>query len=153
VLELGSGFGYSALWFASAMGPAGQVVCTDGDPENRALALDFLSRAGLLDRVSYQVGDALSLLRAAAGPFDIVLCDIDKEGYPDALEPCVAALRPGGLLITDNTLWKGKVVGDQPGDEPTEAIRRFNRDLAEHPELTSIILPLRDGLTVAIKRD
>jgi predicted O-methyltransferase YrrM len=156
VLELGSGFGYSAYWFARAMEHArrrgGTVHCSDMSEENRDLALEFLEQAGLAHRVHYHLGDARELLDRLPGPLDIVFNDIDKEGYPEVLEPAVARLRPGGLLVTDNTLWKGRVTDPpQERDETTAAVCRFNRLVAEHPGLRSVVLPLRDGVTVAVK--
>jgi len=155
VLELGSGFGYSAHWFGAALPHGGELICTDGSSTNRDLALDFLQRGGLLERVAltYLVGDARDLLALQKGPLDIVFCDIDKEGYPEVVAPVASLLRPGGLFITDNTLWKGLVCGEEPADETTEAVRRFNRLVASHPDLSSVILPLRDGVTVAIKAE
>src|SRR6185369_5134259 len=84
VMELGSGFGYSAYWFARAVGPGGEVRCTDGDPANAEAGASFLARAGLGDRVTYHVGDAVEQLSLLDGPFDVVFCDIDKTGYPAA---------------------------------------------------------------------
>ena len=90
VMELGSGYGYSAYWFARAVGPDGEVVCTDGDPKNAGLAEGYLSTAGVWDRVRYWVGDALGGFAEEAGDFDVVYCDVDKDGYPD----CWRAARP-----------------------------------------------------------
>src|SRR5205085_1683762 len=84
VMELGSGFGYSAYWFARAVGEGGEVHCTDGDPANAAKAEDYLTRAGLWDRVTYHVGDAVEQMAGVDGAFDLVYDDIDKHGYPDA---------------------------------------------------------------------
>ena len=78
VMELGSGYGYSAYWFARAVGPDGEVVCTDGDPENATLAEDYLGTAGMWDRVRYRVGDALGEFAEEAGDFDVVYCDVDR---------------------------------------------------------------------------
>ena len=84
VFELGSGFGYSAYWFARAVGPSGEVHGTDGDPANEPKALDYLSRAGLAEPIRWHVGDAVTHLGAAPGEFDVVYNDIDKDGYPAA---------------------------------------------------------------------
>ena len=151
VFELGSGFGYSTLWFARAVGPDGQVIHTDGSAENSARARDFLGRAGLADRVRFEVGDAREVLAGETGPFDVVFCDIDKEGYPEVPPLAVPRLRPGGLLIFDNTLWYGRVA-DEPGeDEETRAIQSLVRALHAHPQLVTALLPLRDGVSVSVK--
>ena len=84
VFELGSGFGYSAYWFAKATGADGEIHLTDGDAANERKAADYLGRAGVWDRVTYHVGDALTSFAAVEGEFDVVYDDIDKQGYPDA---------------------------------------------------------------------
>jgi predicted O-methyltransferase YrrM len=151
VLELGSGFGYSAWWFARSLPPGGRVVCTDYSDENRKLALGFLARAGLAERIEFLVGDALQAARALAGGFDIVFNDIDKRSYPESVPVALSLLRPGGLFITDNVLWSGKVAESWPMDPSTLAIRLFNELLHGNGQLESVILPVHDGLAVAVK--
>jgi len=151
VLELGSGFGYSALWFARALPPGGEVHCTETAEENRALALDFLGRAGVTDRVRFHLGDAREIMGRLEGPFDIVFNDIDKEQYPGVVAPTLGLLRPGGLFVTDNVLWKGKVAAEGAIDETTRAVLEFNQLIHGHPALDSTILPVRDGLAVCVK--
>lgn len=150
VFEMGSGYGYSTFWFARAVGEAGEVVHTDGSAENSGQARAFLGRAGLADRVRFLVGDARRLLQTETGPFDVVFCDIDKEGYPEALELARAKLRKGGLLITDNVLWSGRVARPDP-DETTRAIQTYNAAAFVAADLASIIVPLRDGVGVHLK--
>jgi caffeoyl-CoA O-methyltransferase len=150
VIELGSGFGYSAYWFARAVGPEGEVILTECSPERASEAATFLKRAGLADRVHVVVGDGLDILRRLEGPFDVVFNDIDKEHYPDVFEPAVAALRPGGLLISDNMLWFGKVLEDSPEDASTRGVQELTRLLFESPDFESVLLPLRDGVSVSI---
>ncbi len=152
ILELGSGFGYSAWWFARSLPPGGRVICTDYSPENRALALGFLSKAGLADRVEFLLGEALEAARTLAGGFDIVFNDIDKRAYPESVPVAVSLLRPGGLFITDNALWSGTVAESRTRDPSTLAIRRFNELLHGSAELEAVILPVHDGLAVAVKR-
>jgi predicted O-methyltransferase YrrM len=151
ILELGSGFGYSAYWFARAL-EGGLVHCTDTSKENRDLALGFFDRLGLAHRVRFHVGDALQLADTLAPPFDIVFNDVDKEHYPKTVERAVALLRPGGLFITDNVLWKGRVVDAKRADETTRAVLRFNELISGHDQLETVILPLRDGLAVCRRR-
>jgi predicted O-methyltransferase YrrM len=152
VLEMGSGFGYSAWWFARSLPPGGRVVCTDYSPENRELTLGFLAKAGLAERIEFLVGEALGAARTLAGGFDIVFNDIDKRAYPESVPVAVSLLRPGGLFITDNVLWSGKVVESRAADPSTLAIRRFNELLHGSAELEAVILPVHDGLAVAVKR-
>jgi predicted O-methyltransferase YrrM len=150
VIELGSGFGYSAYWFARAVGPDGQVVLTDTSAEQAAEAASFLERGGLLDRVRIEVGDGLEIIDRIGGEFDIVFNDIDKERYPQVLEKAAAALRPGGLLISDNMLWFGTVLDDPPVDDSTRGVKEFTRMLYESDDFRTVLIPLRDGVTVSI---
>ena len=154
VFELGSGYGYSAYWFSRAVGPDGEVHCTDGDPENEKKAADYLTRAGLWDRVRYHVGDAVSSLATVPGSFDIVYNDIDKHGYPDAWRAARDRVRVGGLYICDNVLWSGRVAVDDPEDqrpEWTAAIKEHNALIASDSDYLSTIVPTRDGVMVALR--
>jgi predicted O-methyltransferase YrrM len=155
VFELGSGFGYSAYWFARAVGPDGEVHCTDGDPANEPKALDHLGRAGLAAQVRWHVGDAVTALEATEGTFDVVYNDIDKQGYPDAWRSAAERIRVGGLYLCDNVLWSG-AVADRAGDHgrdrvTTDAITEHNRLIAEDERFISSIVPTRDGVMVALR--
>jgi len=152
VLELGSGYGYSALWFARALAEDGRVTCTDLSADNRDLARGYFRAAGLESRVDFHVGNGLDIAREQAPGLDIVFNDIDKEEYPRSVDVAVRLLRPGGLFITDNTLWRGKVADDGPGDSTTEAVRAFNKLVFSRPDLESIIIPIRDGVTVCRRK-
>ncbi|MGH2578287.1 MAG: O-methyltransferase, partial [Actinomycetota bacterium] len=105
VFELGSGYGYSALHFARAVGEAGVVHCTELSEDNVRLAEGFLGRAGVWSRITYHREEATAALRRTGGIWDIVYNDIDKEGYPDTVDLAHAHVRPGGLFISDNVLW------------------------------------------------
>ena len=129
VFELGSAIGYSTAFFAQAVGPGGRVFYTDGDPANAREARGYLTRLNLLDRVEIATGEAVGLLRSAPGDFDVVFIDIDKDGYPAALEAAAPRVRPGGFLLADNVLWSGRVVDASVRDAATEGIREFNRRL------------------------
>ena len=150
VMELGSGFGYSAYWFARAVGPGGEVHCTDGDPDNAAVAEAYLSRAGLWDRVTYHVGDAVEQMQTVEGDFDIVYDDIDKHGYPAAWLAGRERIRLGGLYVCDNVLWSGRILERDP-DRNTAAILEHNRLVAEDARFLSTIVPTRDGVFVALR--
>ena len=156
LLELGSGFGYSAFWFARALQATasddGELHCTDLLPDNRDRALDFLRRAGLDRHVTFHLGDAREVMQQLSGSFDIIFNDVDKEQYPSLVQPVVERLRVGGLFITDNVLWKGRVTADASLlDETTRAVRRFNTLIHEHPRLATTILPIRDGVALSIR--
>ena len=151
VFELGSAIGYSTAFFARAVGPEGRVFYTDGSAKNAEEARGYLSRLGLLDRVEVLTGDAVTHLAATPGLFDVVFIDIDKDGYPAALEAAAPRVRPGGYLLADNVLWSGRVVDDATRDPATEGIREFNRRLFARPDFSSVIVPLRDGVAIARK--
>lgn len=151
VFELGSAIGYSTIAFARAVGPEGRVFYTDGDEKNAREARGYLTRLGLLDRVEMKVGEAIASLEAAPGQFDVIFLDIDKDGYPRALEAAAPRVRPGGYLLADNTLWSGRVADPEARDAATEGIREFNRRLFARPDFRAVIVPLRDGVAIARK--
>jgi len=153
IFELGSGYGYSAYWFARAAGPGSEVHCTDGDANNAKQAEDFLTRAELWDRITFHVGDAVTSFNGVDGDWDIVYCDIDKEGYPDAWEAARDRVKIGGYYICDNVLWSGRVVDDPPAEdeERTAAIQRHNAMISSDERYHSSILPIRDGVMVALR--
>ncbi|CAN5852368.1 hypothetical protein BH23ACT12_BH23ACT12_06230 [soil metagenome] len=151
VFELGSGFGFSAWWFARAVGAGGEVTLTDGDPENTAMSRGFLTRAGLAQRCTFVTGDAVAALAATDGEFDVVYCDIDKTGYPAAFAAAAERLRVGGLYICDNVLWSGKVADPSNAEAETEAIRQHNAAVYNDPRFLPAINPTRDGVIVALR--
>jgi caffeoyl-CoA O-methyltransferase len=152
VFELGSGYGYSALHFARAVGEGGAVHCTELSAENVALAQKFLERAGVWTRVTYHQEEATAALRRVGGTWDIVYNDIDKDGYPATVELAYEHLRPGGLFITDNVLWSGRVLdGQDDGSAMTKGVREFTRRLLGHRGFLTTIDPTRDGVAVALR--
>lgn len=155
VLEMGSGYGYSAYWFARAVGDGGEVHMTEGDPGNQERALAYLSRAGLGDRARSHVGDALELIDEIPGDFDVVFCDIDKGGYPAAWEKARERIRVGGLYLCDNVLWSGRVVEGEAVDDAqrswTDAVRAHNEGIAADDRYRATVIPTRDGVMVALR--
>lgn len=147
VVELGSGFGYSAYWFARA---GAEVVCTDRDPGNREQAERFLTHADLWGRVDFRVGDAADALDEVDGELDVVFCDADKEAYPDLWRAASGRVRVGGLYLCDNTLWYGRVAAVER-DDRTEAVVEHNQLVSEDRRYVSSIVPLRDGVLVALR--
>ncbi len=166
IFEMGSGFGYSAYWMAKALRqPEAGIICTDGSQENADCAAGYLTRGGIADRIDYRVGNALEIIDETEGEFDIIYNDIDKDGYPEAFRKAIPRLRSGGLFITDNMLWLGRVVTydterDTQGlDEEeqwvhntTVGVKELTRLLYSSPDVFTTIIPLRDGVSVAIKR-
>jgi len=152
VFELGSGFGYSALFFAQAVGRDGSVHCTDLSEENERMAKDFLTRAGLFSRVTYHREEATKALARVGGTWDIVYNDIDKDGYPETVDLAYQHLRPGGLFITDNVLWSGRVLESQnDGSAATRGVIEFTKRLLSHRGFLTSINPTRDGVAVALR--
>ena len=151
VFELGSAIGYSTIWWARAVGDGGEVFYTDSDPAKAAEAQGYFQRAGVQARVQVGIGDALELLSEQKQQFDIIFNDVDKESYPRVLYLLPDRLRKGGLFITDNVLWSGRVAQEKPQDDSTRAIKEFNRRLYAMQEFFTTILPLRDGLAVSIR--
>ena len=166
IFEMGSGFGYSAYWMAKALRqPEAGIICTDGSQENADRAAGYLTRGGIADRIDYRVGNALEIIDETEGDFDIIYNDIDKDGYPEAFQKAIPRLRSGGLFITDNMLWLGRVVTydtdvdvqgldeeEQWVHETTVGVKELTRLLYSSPDVFTTIIPLRDGVSVAIKR-
>ena len=126
--------------------------CTELSAENVDLARGFLGRAGLWDRVTYHQQEATAALRAVGGTWDVVYKDIDKDGYPATVDLAYAHLRPGGLFITDNVLWSGRVLqGEDDGSPATRGVVEFTRLLLRHPGFLTAVDPTRDGVAVALR--
>ena len=157
ILEIGTAIGYSGIWLAGALPPAGMLMTMEIDPERGRTARENFARCGLAERVNVVIGDAQRMLAKVSGPFDVIFQDGDKRQYPLLLDRLVELLRPGGLLITDNVLWSGDVVPGFPGvshrDTPdARAIAEYNERLSRHPQLMTVIVPMRDGVAVSLKR-
>jgi caffeoyl-CoA O-methyltransferase len=152
IFEMGSGIGYSTWWFAQAVGAAGRVVHTDPDAKKSAEARAFLDRAGLGARVHYEVGDPREVIKKYPGPFDVVFIDVDKHGYPDALELARSRVRVGGYIICDDALWAGKML-EPPSkqDADTRAVARYNKEAFGATDLLTTIVPLRNGVALSLK--
>jgi predicted O-methyltransferase YrrM len=151
VFEMGSAIGYSTIWWARAVGEGGRVIYTDGDRKNAEEARRNFEKAGVAERVDVRVGDALELLsEEKPGSFDVIFNDVDKEDYPKVFRLAVPRLKKGGLFVSDNVLWSGRVAQPNP-DAHTKAILEFNRLLYGSKELFTTILPLRDGVGVCVK--
>jgi predicted O-methyltransferase YrrM len=151
VFEMGSAIGYSTIWWARALADGGRVIYTDGNPKNAEEARGYFQRAGVAGKIDVKVGDALEILsEQKSETFDIIFNDVDKEDYPRVLKLAVPRLKRGGLFVTDNVLWSGKVAKGNP-EATTKAILEFNKQLYATKELFTTILPLRDGVAVALK--
>lgn len=154
VFEIGSGFGYSAYWFGRAVGEGGEVHCTDHDPDNARKAEELLAHAALWDRITFHVTEASEALAAVDGDFDVILCDADKPRYPEHWRNASDRIRVGGVYLADNVLWYGRAAtGDPTPDRPgwTEAIREHNRLVFGDRRYLSSLVPIRDGVLIALR--
>lgn len=151
VLELGSGFGYSAYWFSLAIGARGLITMSDMDEDNRDRAFAYFRKGKLKSRFDYKVGDSIEIASGLRGKYDILLNDIDKHDYPRTISLAARLVRPGGLFITDNVIWSGRVIDSSVRDKSTRAIRTFTKKLYADRRFVTTIVPLRDGITVALR--
>ena len=155
ILEIGALGGYSAIHLARGLPEDGELISLELDEHHADVARNNVERAGLSDIVEVRVGDAhrllTNLIENGEEPFDLVFIDADKEGYPDYLQASLRLVRPGSLILGDNTIRGGSVL--DPQEETARATREFNRLVAENPRLHGIVLPLIreriDGMTIA----
>ena len=151
ILEIGTFTGYSSISMASALPADGRIVTCDIDPEATEIARRYMDESGHGDKIEIRLGPATETLKGLEGPFDIVFIDADKPGYIDYYEAALPLLADDGLLIADNVLWSGRVLEDD-GDDSTQAIKRFNEHVRADDRVTSVMLTVRDGMTLVRKR-
>ena len=150
VLELGTFSGYSALSMASGLPPGGRLITCDVDPEVTAVARRYFDESPWGDRIEIRLGPAAQTLEALAGEqFDLVFMDADKESYPAYWEAVIPMLRPGGVVLADNTLWSGAVL--DPQAESDRGIVNFNTLVSNDPRVENVLLSIRDGVMFARK--
>ena len=152
VLEIGTFTGLSSLWMAESLPADGRLVCCDVSEEYTSVAREAWQRAGVNDRIDLRLAPALDTLSELDGPFDLAFLDADKENYPNYLTELIRLVRPGGVIVADNTLWYGRVIDDTDTSADTEGIRRFNELAAAAPELDVALLPMADGVSVMYRR-
>jgi predicted O-methyltransferase YrrM len=150
ILELGSGFGYSAYWFARALPKDGELILTEVSAKNSAQAREYFRRGGIRCRLRFEVGDAFEIIDRLPGEFDIVFNDVDKAQYPVAFHKAVPRVRVGGYFMSDNMLWGGRVVSDAT-HPTTKGVLELTRLLIQAPNLYTMIFPIRDGVSVSLK--
>ncbi len=150
IFELGSGFGYSAYWFALGSSET-NIICTERSDENIERGQKWMKQAGFDTRVKFHQGDAREILKTISGEYDLIMNDIDKHEYPDAFHLAMTHLSKNGVLITDNVLWHGKVADGTVDDAGTNGIREYNRLIYQTSGIMSSILPIRDGIAVSYK--
>jgi caffeoyl-CoA O-methyltransferase len=153
IFELGSGYGYSTLWFAKAVreNGGGVVHHTVWDQGLHDRAKANIEEAGYSDLVQFHLGEAVGTLRETEGPFDILFNDIDKDGYPASLPVMKEKLRVGGLILIDNMIWHGAIFDDSDKSPATEGVREFTRRLQEDKDFVFQLIPVRDGIITALR--
>ncbi|OWY61636.1 SAM-dependent methyltransferase [cyanobacterium TDX16] len=152
-VEVGTFTGYSSTCIARGLAPGGRLLCCDVSEEWTDVARAAWAEAGVADRIELRIAPAIETLRAlpADEPLDLVFIDADKGGYLDYYETVLPLVRPGGVVAIDNVLWGGRVVDETDHEADTEAIRRFNRHVADDPRVQVAMVPVADGLTLAVK--
>jgi len=150
VLEIGTYSGYSALSMAQTLPAGGRIVTCELDPERVAFAERHIAAAGMADRIEVRQGPAIETIATLDGPFDLVFIDADKPGYLDYYEAVLPKLSPRGLVVADNVLWSGRVAAPESDDdeESTRALRRFNDHVIADERVVSVMLSVRDGVTL-----
>jgi O-methyltransferase len=151
-LEIGTFTGYSALAVALALPPGGRIVCCDLSEEWTSIARRFWKKAKVERKISLRLGPALETLKKLKGRFDFAFIDADKENYQNYFERCLKLVRKGGLIAIDNTLWYARILDKRDQTVDTRAIRAFNRKLRRDKRVHIALVPIGDGVTLALKR-
>jgi predicted O-methyltransferase YrrM len=152
IVEIGTFTGYSALAMALAMRPDGRIVCCDLSLEWTSIARRYWQKARVEKKIRLRIGPALATLKRLKGPFDLAFIDADKTNYANYYERCLKLVRKGGVIAIDNTLWYGRVIDRRDQSADTRAVRAFNRKLHRDRRIELALVPIGDGLTLALKR-
>lgn len=157
ILEIGVFTGYSSTCLALALPPEGRITACDINEEFTDVARRYWAQAGVADKIDLRLAPALETLNSLiaagdAGSYDMAFIDADKANYDGYYEQSLALLRTGGLLVIDNVLWNGQVIDPSITDADTLAIRRLNEKIHADPRVSISLLPIADGLTLAVKR-
>jgi len=150
ILELGTFTGYSSISMASALPADGRIITCDVDPDATAIARRYMDESGYGDKIEIRLGPALETIETLEGPFDLVFIDADKPGYRAYYEAALPLLAEDGVIIADNVLWSGRVA-EEGGDESTQAIKDFNEHVRNDARVVSVMLTVRDGMTLIQK--
>lgn len=156
-IEIGVFTGYSSIAIAKALSHDGILLACDIDEEFTKTAKKFWKKANLSEKIDLRIAPALDTLNhlldnGESGTFDFAFIDADKVNYSHYYESCLELIKPGGIIAIDNVLWDGRVIDPKVNDEDTEAIRTFNIKLKKDERVCITMLPLADGLTLAIKK-
>jgi len=150
IFEMGSGFGYSAYWFCLGA-PQAKVIYTELDPQNIVRAKTWFKSGNRINQIIFKQGRAQDILAESKNSFDIIFIDVDKYEYPQAFTLALNRVKKGGIVITDNLLWYGKVISESHSDQDTLGVRQINEMLFQTEGVFSSIIPIRDGIGITIK--
>jgi caffeoyl-CoA O-methyltransferase len=148
VLELGTYSGYSSLSMAAGLAPGGRIDTCELDENRAAVARRYIEQGPYADRIQIHLGPALETIGRLEGDFDFVFIDADKPNYVNYYEAVLPRLSERGVIAADNTLWSGRVIDDRDDEEGTQAIRAFNEHVRSDSRVTSVMLTVRDGVTL-----
>jgi predicted O-methyltransferase YrrM len=152
ILEIGTYTGYSAICLAEGLAEEGILHTIDNNPERDAFVNRFVEEAEMTNKIRTYIGDARKVIPTITGDFDIVFIDADKSGYAEYYDLIIDRIKPGGIIITDNVLWSGKVIEPvKANDDDTLLIQAFNKKIASDPRVEVVLLPIRDGISIARK--
>jgi predicted O-methyltransferase YrrM len=153
ILEIGTYTGYSAICLSEGLTEGGRIITVDKNEELKEMVLQYFSKAGIIDKVEYLLGDAMDLIHQINEPLDMVFIDADKINYYNYYNLVFDKVRSGGFIIADNVLWSGKVIkSENKIDKDTQAIMDFNRLVHEDDRVENVLVPIRDGLMVLRKK-
>ncbi|MDO6738132.1 O-methyltransferase [Wenyingzhuangia sp. 2_MG-2023] len=149
ILEIGTYTGYSALCMCEGLQPSGVLHTIDKNEELYDLQRKYFNLSGYGDQISQHVGNAMDIIPNIDEKFDLVFVDADKANYANYFDLIIEKMNPGGVILSDNVLWSGKVVQEiDPKDVDTNAIDAYNKKINEDPRVETVLLPIRDGLTI-----
>jgi predicted O-methyltransferase YrrM len=153
ILEIGTYTGYSGVCLARGLKKGGKLITLDINDELETMVRGFFEESGLADQIDYRLGNALDILPSLSGPFDLVFIDADKFHNADYFDLIIEKVRTGGIILSDNVLWSGKVLtsAGQKIDKDTKAILDFNAKIQSDPRVENVLLPIRDGIMMARK--
>lgn len=151
ILEIGTFTGYSAICLASGLAQGGKLITIDINEELEQKVRGYFDEGGLSAVINYRIGDALAIIPLLSGYFDLVFIDADKRNYSNYYDLVIDKVRKGGVIIADNVLWSGKVLNEKP-DRDTRSIMEFNRKISQDNRVQNLLLPVRDGLMMIIKK-
>lgn len=151
ILEVGTFTGYAALCLAEGLAPGGVLHTIEINPEMEYLIRKYVEKAGLQEKIKLHIGDAAVVIPELEVSFDLAFIDAGKRYYEQHYELVMEKMNPGGVILADNVLWSGKVI-QQEFDEDTEGIRAFNERVQQDERVENVLLPVRDGIMVMIKK-